>query len=132
MKMLSLMEESDINRKFIQQDIIRDGWKFVRIHDSGLYGLLIGALEDESDYYWIIEGSDLKIHVSSCVCGYDVVDGDVPEELSVLKWMVENDTEGLTERVINQLDPYFREGEGCGFITDLYFHDDRIPFKFEK
>ena len=74
----------------------------------------------------------MKIQVSSCVGGYDVVDGDVPEELSVLKWMVDNDTDGLVERVMNQLDPYFREGEGCDFITDLYFNDDRVPFKFEK
>lgn len=131
-KMMFLMEGSDENRKLIQQDIMWDGGKFVRIHGDRSYGLLIGALEDEYDYYWIVEGSDLKIRVSSCVGGYDVVDGEVPEELSVLKWMVENDTEGLAERVLNQLDPYFREGESCDFITDLYFCDNRIPFVFEK
>lgn len=131
-RLMFLLDGSNRNSKLIQQDIMWDGGKFIRIHGDGKYGLLVGALEDEWDYYWIVEGSDLKVRVTSCVGGYDVVDGDIPEELSVLQWMSENDTEGLAERVIGQLDPYFREGNGCEFMTDLYFKDDRVPFKFGK
>ena len=51
--LMKYMEGSDINRKSIQEDILWDAGKFVKIHGNGKYGLLVGALEDRYDYYWI-------------------------------------------------------------------------------
>ena len=44
-------------------------------------------------------------------------------KLSVLKWMIQNDLDGLKERVMTQLQPYFKEGDRL--ISDLFFTAER-------
>ena len=44
-------------------------------------------------------------------------------KLSVLEWMIRNDLDGLKERVMTQLQPYFKEGDRL--ISDLFFTAER-------
>ena len=115
------MDASNSNKKLIQEDILWDAGKFVILDADGTPGLLIGALEDRYDYYWIVETFDLKIRISSCVGGYSLF--EYSSKLSVLEWMIQNDLDGLKERVMTQLQPYFKEGDRL--ISDLFFTAER-------
>lgn len=98
-----LKELCDKNRCLITEEGTRDRGKFVRMHGSNELALLLGVLDGEDDFYWITIRHDLKIMFETCVGGYDVIEGDVPPALTVLKWMQENDEDGLLERVKNNL-----------------------------
>jgi hypothetical protein len=118
---------SDKNMKSIQEDVLWDGGKFVIINGSNEPALLIGALEsnDEtySDYYWIFIDHNLDLVISSCCGGYTVIDNpDDAPNLSVLKYLVDNDLDGLVERIIQKLKKMGRDEE---LITDIYFTEER-------
>ena len=119
--MMRYMDMSNSNKKLIQEDILWDAGKFVILDGDRTPGLLIGALEDRYDYYWIVETFDLKMRISSCVGGYSLSESD--SKLSVLEWMIQNDLDGLKERVMIQLQPYFKEGNRL--ISDLFFTTER-------
>ena len=121
--LMKYMEGSDINRKSIQEDILWDAGKFIRIHGNRKCGLLVGALEGRYDYYWIVEMSDLTLLVTSCVGGYDVVEDDIPQECSVLEYMRDNIPEDIESRVMYQLTTYFNEGDKL--MSDIFFTPDR-------
>ena len=98
-----LIQASERNRVLITEDGKRDSGKFVKMHGSGQYALLLGVVEGYDDFYWVTIRHDLKVMLETCVGGYDVIEGELPPALSVLKWMQDNDEEGLLERVKNNL-----------------------------
>ena len=120
--LLKYKEMGDKNRKLIQEDILWDGGHFIKLDGNGKPGLLIGALEDKYDYYFIIETADLKLCISSCVGGYEVLE-DIPNELSVLDWMRDHDPDGIKKRVMDQLKDYFKHGDKI--MSDMFFTEDR-------
>lgn len=97
-----LDEDDDNNAKLIYKDILKDGGKFVsfgsRFNNNGL---LVCAVSSDEDYYWVYIESNLKIHLSSCVGGYDIIDGD-EVEFNILKYLIENDPESLYQRVLER------------------------------
>ena len=107
---------NDINRKHITEEAIRDSGKFVIMNGSDKPALLLCAVDGVDDYYWLIMRPDLNLTLSSCVGGYNAIEGDLPPELSVLKWLWDNDTSGLLERVQSQFNA---EKEGVTFLTPI-------------
>ena len=53
--LMKIIDATENTKKSIQEDILWDGGKFIRVHGDGKYGMLIGALDGGDDYYWIIE-----------------------------------------------------------------------------
>lgn len=97
-----LDEDGDNNAKLIYKDILKDGGKFVSFgsrFNNG--GLLVCAVSSDEDYYWAYIESNLKIHLSSCVGGYDIIDGD-EVEFNILNYLIENDPESLYQRVLER------------------------------
>lgn len=120
MEWLDYWNASQRNRKLIQMDFLWDGGKFVKC-DWGKWGILVGVLEDDYDWYWIIEDTDLKLVVSSCVGGYTVAeDNNIPPECTVLQWMQEHDKDGLMNRIKEQLKKYTDSGDRImiGLVVD--------------
>lgn len=104
------------NRKEITEEATRDRGKFVRMHGSGKVVLLLGAVDGYDDFYWVTMHCDnLKVFLESCVGGYDVIEGDLPGEASILKWLQDNDAKGLTERINSQL----KLEENESFLVDI-------------
>ena len=62
-------------------------------------GLLVCAVSSDEDYYWVYIETNLKVHLSSCVGGYEIIEGN-EVEFSILKHLIENDPESLYLRIL--------------------------------
>lgn len=88
------------NRKAITEEATRDQGKFVKMWGSDRAALLLGVIDGYYDLYWVaMDCRDMNVFFESCVGGYDVLEGELPPETTVLKWMQDNDADGLLERV---------------------------------
>ena len=119
-QLMKIIDVTENTKKSIQEDILWDGGKFIRVHGDGKYGMLIGALDGGDDYYWIIEMSDLTLRCSSCVGGYDIIEDEYIPELNMLSYMRDNCSCELEKRVKKQLKIYIDGGDIL--ISDLHFH----------
>ena len=99
-------------------DFLYEGGNFVKL-DWDKVGLLVGVLEDDYDWYWIIEDTDLKLVISSCVGRMRHLD-EIPPECSTIQWMQENDKDGLMDRIKKQLKKYTDNGDRImiGLVVD--------------
>lgn len=95
-----LDEDGDNNTKLIYKDILKDGGKFVSFGSlPNDVGLLVCAVSSDEDYYWVYIETNLKVHLSSCVGGYEIIEGN-EVEFSILKHLIENDPESLYLRIL--------------------------------
>ena len=94
---------SEKNRKLFTELATNDRGKFVRLQGDNRASILLGLVDDPYDFYWVVIKSDLNVYLSSCVGGYEVIEGELPPDASVLKWLQDNDAEGLMQRVKNNL-----------------------------
>lgn len=101
-------------------DIVRkvnqDRWKFVTFGGTEI-GVLMCATSTDEDYYYCYIGKDLRLHFSSCVGGYNIVDtNELPLEYSMLKVMLDKDKKTLVDKVVD-----FTEKNVDVVITDLSY-----------
>lgn len=95
-----LDEDGDNNTKLIYKDILKDGGKFVSFGSlPNDVGLLVCAVSSDEDYYWVYIETNLKVHLSSCVGGYEIIEGN-EVEFNILKHLIENDPESLYLRIL--------------------------------
>ena len=102
-------------RNSIIEEATRDRGKFVRLQGDNNVSILLGAVDDAYDFYWIVIKSDLNVYLSSCVGGYEVIEGELPPDASTLKWLQDNDAEGLKKRVEDNL----KLADGDTIIVDI-------------
>lgn len=96
----NLDEDGDNNTKLIYKDILKDGGKFVSFGSlPNDVGLLVCAVSSDEDYYWVYIETNLKVHLSSCVGGYEIIEGN-EVEFNILKHLIENDPESLYLRIL--------------------------------
>lgn len=82
------------NYKIIRDKVNRDSGNYVDI--NGLKGILVGAVEDIDDYYYLVLSEDRKIRWCSCCAGYKLLGLDQPNQnFSVLHWLKKNEPEEL-------------------------------------
>lgn len=94
-----LESDNDNNAKSIHNDILKDGGKFISFGDSNIIGgLLVCAVSSDEDYYWAYITTNLDVQLSSCVGGYEILDGDCVE-FNILKHLIDNEPEYLIEIV---------------------------------
>jgi hypothetical protein len=94
------LKDSNSNAKLIYEEILKDGGKFVSFGSlPNDVGLLVCAVSSDEDYYWVYIETNLKVHLSSCVGGYEIIEGN-EVEFNILKHLIENDPESLYLRIL--------------------------------
>ena len=107
---------SNENRKSVIENATRDRGKFIKMWGSNRAALLLGAIDGYGDFYWVaMDCRDMNVFLQSCVGGYDVLEGELPPETTVLKWMQDNDADGLLERAISNT--YLEDNDK--FLVDI-------------
>lgn len=87
------------NYKLIQKEVNKDLGKYV--DDWLIRGILTCAIIDEDDFYYLIMDKDRKMHFSSCVGKYRLIEDldSLSNDFSVLEWLRKNDEESLIKIV---------------------------------
>jgi hypothetical protein len=94
------LKDSNSNAKLIYEEILKNGGKFVSFGSlPNDVGLLVCAVSSDEDYYWVYIETNLKVHLSSCVGGYEIIEGN-EVEFNILKHLIENDPESLYLRIL--------------------------------
>nr|DAF43855.1 MAG TPA: hypothetical protein [Myoviridae sp. ctNQV2] len=94
------LKDNNSNAKLIYEEILKDGGKFVSFGSlPNDVGLLVCAVSSDEDYYWVYIETNLKVHLSSCVGGYEIIEGN-EVEFNILKHLIENDPESLYLRIL--------------------------------
>lgn len=99
-----LTESGNNNAKFISKKIDIDGGKLVSFGSSlNFKGLLVCAVATDEDYYWVYIDTNLGVNLSSCVGGYEFIDGN-GVEFNILRNLMESDPESLYQRVLERFE----------------------------
>lgn len=87
------------NYKLIQKEVNKDLGKYV--DDWLIRGILTCAIIDEDDFYYLIMDKDRKMHFSSCVGKYRLIEDldSLSNDFSVLEWLRKNDEKSLIKIV---------------------------------
>lgn len=105
------------NYHLIVEEVERDGGKYISFgNSSDDKGFLIGASTTIEDFYWVYMDSDRKIHFSSCVGGYKVMD-EIPAEFSVLDYMRKHDRTSIKKII----DDFISGLKYDKMITNIYY-----------
>lgn len=91
--MEALESNEETNAKLIRQDLKEDKFKVITFNEGKtIDGILICAVSSDEDYYYMSINMNKKVHYSSCVGKYQIVDDeDVINEYNI--WLKENRTE---------------------------------------
>lgn len=87
------------NYKLIQKEVNKDLGNYVE--DWTIKGILTCAIIDEDDFYYLIMDKDRKMHFSSCVGKYRLIEDldSLSNDFSVLEWLRKNDEKSLIKIV---------------------------------
>lgn len=87
------------NYKLIQKEVNKDLGNYVE--DWTIKGILTCAIIDEDDFYYLIMDKDRKMHFSSCVGKYNLIEDQdsLSNDFSVLEWLRKNDEKSLIKIV---------------------------------
>lgn len=93
--------EKYANRNFylIRDEVNKSLGKFVDIH--GHKGILVGAVLEDDDYYYLVLDETRQVIFHSCCGGFkEIQREDLSMNFSVLLWLRDNEPESLLQIVI--------------------------------
>lgn len=91
----------DSNYHIIKEEISKDVGEFVSMINED--GILVGAVVDYDDFYYLVMRHDRTISYHSCCGGYSVKSELPDSNFSVLMWLRDNDPESLLDLVYDSI-----------------------------
>lgn len=96
--------DRDNNLKFIKDEVESGKYGGQYVNDGGIHYYVVAACSTVEDYYWVRINKDREIGFSSCVGNPGEVMDEVPEDMSVLDYLIRWEGDEVANKVKEYID----------------------------
>ena len=96
--------DKDNNLKVIKDEVESGKYGGQYVNDDGRHYCVVAACSTAEDYYWVRINKDREIRFSSCVGNPGEVLNDVPEDMSVLDYLIRWEGDEVANKVKEYID----------------------------